>query len=88
MLFDPKWETKVDPLSDLAFVEWLEKQPPEKAYDFLHCLHCAVGQYAASIGTNYYKLSPDVCDRWNTVASRGDWTFGEAARRARKMLAL
>lgn len=53
MLYDPRWETEVetkaDPLSLAAFIEWLETKPPRQKYTFEECRGlCLLGQYMAT----------------------------------------
>lgn len=95
MLYNPEWKTgtKADPLSLGGLIAWLEKQPPNKHYDFNDCDGaCLLGQYMASIGepwsmSNYERL----CGRIDFTAMRGCFPigyarphiFGSALKRAR-----
>ena len=90
MLYDKRWdkvETKDDVLSTASLIAWLEKQPPEKKYDYFNCCGaCLIDQY---IGKN---TTPDeyasIMDRtnWETeVAAPRPHTFGAALERARAL---
>jgi hypothetical protein len=58
MLYDPKWEVKADPFSLPHFIAWLERQPPERMYDFHNCTGgCLIGQYIASFPDGQYIAS-------------------------------
>ena len=96
MLFDPKWQTKVDPLTMESLIEWLEKQPAAKQYDFDDCSgKCLYGLYMASHGVAWFESGAyrardsgqersDFCVRvYYTVATAKPWTFGAALKRAR-----
>lgn len=99
MLYDPKWETKTKPdiyaLSTL--IAWLEKQPPEMAYDYDNCQgECLLGQYMAAHGVDWYG-SLDGRDPYSAICRATDWggtiacygghTYGAALARARAALA-
>jgi hypothetical protein len=80
MLYRPQW----DQLSTEAFIGWLEKQPADGEYNFLNCFECAIGQYAQSIGKDYYDIPAPTREIWNRCAAAG--TFGTALTRARALV--
>lgn len=45
-------------LSIEAFADWCEKQPADKAYDYLDPYNCACAQYAANLGLAYRVICP------------------------------
>ena len=74
-----------------ALADWLERQPPEKEYDWFDCANCALGQYARSLGLTYEELPLTFRYDGNGVTTSLDLleeveTFGKAAARARKVL--
>lgn len=100
MYFDPtcKSETKADPFSLDSLITWLERQPPDREYDYGDTENCALCQYAKSIGYenpraggNYIREF-DSCTR-NYIPNSEDvvapdpWTFGAALERAREVAA-
>lgn len=95
MLYDPKWEVKVDPLSLESLIMWLESQPATAEYDF-HCSRsCMVAQWVKSIdpgaistpgyGADFYTVNGANIDlrQFVKVANAMPWTFGAALERAR-----
>lgn len=73
-------------------IEFWESKDPNEHYDFSKGDICACGQYAAAIGdTKEWKNFAHPIDNptrqfWrtmNTLAGRGDHTFGALAKRAR-----
>ena len=86
MLYDPKWETKTNPLTVESFISWLEKQPADGEYSFLNCKECAIGQYAKSVGLDYYDIPLKTRFMWNWATSVGN--FGGATERARTLVGL
>lgn len=98
MLYDPKWEKKVEakPYTLPALIAWLEKQPPEQHYDFNNYDGaCLLDQYVTSVTGKPSTPTPDT--HWKTcgdgngytrIARRRPWTFGAALERARAELAL
>ncbi len=58
MLYDPRWEkkieTKADPFSLGSLIAWLTEQPAQKSYEYFHCGgECLYGQYMRSIGISW-----------------------------------
>lgn len=103
MLYDPKWEkqteTKADPFSLAAMIEWLEKQPRDKAYDWYDIRGCIACQYLQSLGHKRpwnvaYDLHTDGYGGpfgsneayWN-IGQPMPWTMGAALERAREIAA-
>lgn len=95
MLYDPKWNQKVAPLSLDNLIAWLEKQPAKKQYNFLNCDGgCLFSLYLIHLG---YPASPRhlstrpiweaLHDTYGDIAYdfRGSHTFGAALERARAM---
>lgn len=99
MLYDPKWqapETKVDPKSLPAFIEWLGKMNPRGKYDYGDCagtclidrwlVHNGIEVGASEEGARNYL---DFCGatEWDAdIACMRPWTFGAALERARALL--
>lgn len=88
MIYDPKWEveTKADPLTLESLIAWLEKQPAEKKYCYMHDGICLAAQYNQSIGRKYetyIKEDGSFDAALELIASGGKWTFGAALERAR-----
>ena len=99
MLFDPKWETKTDPLSLEALIEWLEKQPQDKTYCYTEDGRCLAAQYNQHIGRQYTSAGEIASEEHppsdasfdsileSIAIGTGDgfidWTFGAALSRAR-----
>ena len=54
MLYDHKrWDKSginADPFKLKTLIEWLEKQPASKKYEFTDCAGCALAQYFESYG--------------------------------------
>jgi hypothetical protein len=50
MLFDPKWEAKVEPLSLAGLIAWLETKPPKGRYYYIDNCRCLIGQFLAALG--------------------------------------
>ena len=78
-----------DNLALSSFIEWLEKQPPRKRYEYLDRYKCVVAQYAISCGlTDYWDMPAVPRVDWNyEIAGPHPNTFGGALKRARTMLA-
>lgn len=101
MLYDPKWEVKTDSPSLSGLIAWLEKQPPNKSYNWSDCEgHCLIGQYWGSIGISFgegclMELNGQdlygqlVCPNGSDgIAITRPHTFGAALERARAAQAL
>ena len=84
-----------NPLTIEAFADWLEKQPPEKEYDYSNCRGCLVFQYLTAVGipiTSTGSTTFSTNDgqehilpyELDIVAARHPHTFGKAAIRARR----
>ena len=93
MLYNPRWEQKVDPLSLEGLVAWLEQQPPETEYDW-HDVRggCLIGKYFKAIDAEehqYDQVFKDCPKNYGKVCSSfsGPTTFGAALARARAILA-
>lgn len=54
MLYDPKWEKKIeahsDPLSLSSLINWLEHQPANARYCYSSNGHCLLAQFAKAQG--------------------------------------
>lgn len=80
-----------------SFKDWLDRQPPEKRYNYGECWTCAIAQYV----TSHLGYAPDgksvvvtheevrVNGKWfllppemTAIAFEGEHTFGAAAQRA------
>lgn len=96
MLFDPKWEkqaeTKADPFALATLIAWLEKQPPEKDYDYCSAADCLIAQYLRQSGIAHYELDSGEVDQlgWSDIVHpncfEDEWTFGAALKRARALV--
>ncbi len=91
MLYDKRWDAKVDPYSLDAFIAWLELQPADKAYDLYDPGNCAIAQWLRSTGMKYEALIKleslrlgEECEFAQIVLATWKPTFGDALRRARK----
>ena len=89
-------ETKPAPFSIEALAAWLETQCPEETYFYHDPRVCLWGAYTRSQGGvmagGYYVigkafLSTTLPERANVIAAGGDWTYGAALARARRILA-
>ena len=96
-------ETKPAPFSIEALAAWLETQCPEETYFYHDPRMCLWGAYTRSQGGvmagGYYVigkalLNTSLPERANVIvaggdwpATRGDWTYGAALARARRILA-
>lgn len=101
MFYDPtcKLVSRDPKCFDLrSFVDWLERQPPEGAYDYRDGDTCVAAQYHlamfGSLETYNYRLQDVSPDLWRVAVGspspegmRAEWTFGAALARARKLLA-
>lgn len=101
MLYDPKWEkqseTKADPFTLVAVIAWLEKQPPDKSYDWMAVHGCLACQYFQSLGHDApwgnshaivdggYRTPFGGSKNYHAIAGAVPWTFGAALERARKL---
>lgn len=65
MLFDPKWETKADPLSLSSLIAWLELQPGDKTYDADNPRECLLAQWAMSMDP-LAEAAPSRHDPWSS----------------------
>jgi hypothetical protein len=92
MLYDPKWEQKVEikhPSLE-GLVAWLEGMPPEAGYAWLNCEGlCLIGLYGTAIGLgeNWHDFHNGDFLPHLSVASNKPHTFGAALGRARDALA-
>jgi hypothetical protein len=52
MLYNQTWAEppKQDPFTISSLISWLEKQPPEQAYDHLDNQYCLLAQYFKAMG--------------------------------------
>ena len=92
MLYDPKWETKIDTRPSLiGLIAWLENKPPHETYDYRCAGMCLMAQYLLSCGIKEYSLySNEVAaffgaDENETNPAVGHpWTYGAALKRCRE----
>jgi len=80
MLYDKKWdakvETKADPFSLESLIAWLEKQPKDKVYCYVDNGHCLIAQYLLSLGyqavgvdaRGFYDRSDDSLNTANLIS--------------------
>jgi hypothetical protein len=100
MLYDPKWEVKPLSVDDLLQLDrlaaWLEKQPPQAAYDYCDPMSCAAAQYLSQNGVTglavmvEFGIDPQPGDQhWliYNVVGLSPYTFGAALERARALQA-
>ena len=90
-------ETKPAPFSIEALAAWLETQCPEETYFYHDPRVCLWGAYTRSQGGvmagGYYVIGKALLntsllpERANVIAAGGDWTYGAALARARRILA-
>ena len=89
------------PMENKSFVEWLERQPPEKEFDYDNGNTCAICQYFQAVGIDFKVVQPahwqdhqgtfhKLPVGWNDAARanrcQARQTFGEAAKKARATL--
>jgi hypothetical protein len=102
MLYDPKWEKKIestaDPLTVVELVAWLERRPADKPYCYTDVGHCLLAQYFSSLGYTEINLNPywfwrgpnmekvEYPPIFNEIALGETRTFGAALGRARAVL--
>ena len=76
--------------SHSGFIAWLQRQPPEAAYNFMDCSgNCLIGQYLGSLGIGWvsgHTLHTPFYRSLQYVAVRTPHTFGAALKRAEKAL--
>jgi hypothetical protein len=102
MLYDPD-QHKAPPAtaepSLAGFAAWCEAKDPQESYNLYDATLCAYGQYFRSVGRDpiaQFSLIGSALGVPSTVAhgvvagatdDKANWTFGQAARRARAALA-
>ena len=101
MLYDPKWEVKADPLSDIALIGWLERQSPKKEYCYTATGKCLLARYfsfafgkRALLASSKFDLIENsrfvgggpLPQNWDDIARGYPRTFGAALERARDLL--
>jgi hypothetical protein len=84
MLYDPKWEKKVDPLSLDGVIAWLETQDPATEYDWSSTLNCLLCRYLKSQGWNLLAYV-SMATLTQSKAMERPWTYGAALERFRKL---
>ena len=100
MLYDKRWEKKVDPINIATLITWLEQRPAKDTYVFSDCDGmCLYAQYLSSFGhpaqQDFGKYEPKLFNLFErlhqepfySIASTRPWKFGKALERARKALA-
>jgi hypothetical protein len=76
MLYDPKWEVKVDPLSKESLIAWLEKQDPWQNYTFIDSSNCLLAQFAKSIDSSAIVDDNPVVDSYHYLIDGKSINFG------------
>lgn len=86
MLYNPKWEqkteTKADPLTLPAFIDWLKTQPPEEEYDYYNCRGACLIDQCVGHNTSSQEYSK-IPHAFRMIAAGHPRTFGGALKRAR-----
>ncbi len=54
MLYDTRWDAKIDPFTLEALIAWLETRPKEEIYCWQAVGSCLLGQYASHIDPTAY----------------------------------
>lgn len=93
MLYDKKWDKKVDLFSLPSLIAWLEQQDETETYDPCSPNKCVLGQFAAAMGAKNHgrkSLQLETKKQFAEIAF-GEWgegphTFGAALKRARVFL--
>lgn len=93
MLYDTRWEAKVDPYSLTGLIAWLSTMPAEERYNYEDNVGgCLAAQFCNAIGREYQR---DFADRFRRgtvnrqvelIALRHPHTFGAALKRAQRAL--
>ncbi len=88
MLYDKRWDAKVEQPSLTGLIAWLEKQPGGTTYDFGDPYNCLVARYLQAIAHTPYCLSSwDVQKMFGykgfEAVVKGPYTYKAALQRAR-----
>ncbi len=87
MLYDKRWDTKIQQPSLVGLIAWLETQPGETEYWFINPDDCLVARYLKAIGQPHRMATADIetvfGERGYLAASRRPYTYKAALRRAR-----
>jgi hypothetical protein len=85
-----------------ALLGWLNSHPPEQRYEYTNSRNCLICRYFDAIGEEYTNVyvatydgkdgnSRDLPEHFNNIAVGNavdrNWTFGDAAQRAKLVLA-
>lgn len=88
MLYDPKWEKKIETKPGLAsFIEFLASMPVGEEYDVESPRQCALGKWSKKIGQDIFCCTFEAdevlgCVAWEIVGGYPR-TYGAALKRAR-----
>jgi hypothetical protein len=101
MLYDPKWERRLDPFTLASLIAWLEAQDPAAEYCYSDTGGCLLARYFAARGFHkvimaarffYHFPRPGAAydivffpRHFNDVAKGKVRTFGAALTRARAL---
>jgi hypothetical protein len=58
MLYDTRWDKKIEEPSLPGMIAWLEQQPASKRYNYYDFSKCACGQYYESLGMVFTMHTP------------------------------
>lgn len=98
MLYDKKWDHRVDVHSIDSLISWLETKNPEGTYLYQDYGHCLLGQYYAAMGLyrpevyshGIFYHGPTgnrICENYppefDSIALHGGRSFGDALKRAK-----
>lgn len=98
MLYDKRWDAKIEPLTLAGLIAWLQMQPPSASYDWGNCGgFCLIDLYGKAtrvgrISSNRSALEAifgprRISDDWgyHSICGPRPWTFGAALARARRL---
>lgn len=77
-----------------GLIAWLERQPPDKEYEYCDVGGCLAAQFNAAVGRNYEVPNPfnvvahlfKFEHRLERVACQKPYTMGAALKRAKRLL--
>lgn len=83
MLYDKKWDAKVETTPLQGLIAWLETQDPSKTYCFYNGYSCAVAHYMRASGNFELLSSYTIKNRFGYLAHtclRNCTNFGQLLR--------